>query len=491
MKIFNTLLKKKQDFVSINPQEVSMYVCGVTVYDECHLGHARAYVSFDIVRRYLEYKNFQVKYIQNFTDIDDKIINRALTLKNQSKDDSSLQSCVLELTTKYINSYFEVMDKLGIKRASLYPKATEHIGEMIDIILGLIKKGYAYEVDGDVFFEVQKYKEYGALSGRNIDELQAGQRVEINEKKRSPLDFVLWKKAKENEPFWESPWGNGRPGWHIECSAMSLKYLGEEFDIHGGGFDLVFPHHENEIAQSRCFTGKKFVHYWMHNGFLTIDKEKMSKSLGNFFTLKDIFLKFHPEIVRFFFISAHYRSPLDFHDEKLLSAKEQMERGYMMLKNIELKFILSDYKVNAEFFYEKYEDIKAIKEKFISGMDDDFNTAIAVACLFDLVNIANAILLLKKVTTDELDKLAAIENLFNEISNVLNIFKFRKHIISIDTDVKEELHKKIKQLLLERVDARKNKDWIAADKIRDTIKTLTDDIELEDTPKGTFVSTKY
>jgi cysteinyl-tRNA synthetase len=487
IKIYNTLTNKKEEFVPRDVDKVSMYVCGVTVYDECHLGHARAYVAFDIVRRYLEYKGFEVTYIQNFTDIDDKIIKRALEIRGDNN--KTLKECAQELVEEHIESYFQVMDKLGIKRASLYPKATEHIKEMIEIIDALVKKGFAYESAGDVYFDVSSFKNYGKLSGRKLEDLKAGARVDINENKRNAFDFTLWKKAKENEPSWDSPWGEGRPGWHIECSAMSLKYLGSEFDIHGGGCDLIFPHHENEIMQSECYSEKPFAKYWMHNGFLTINKEKMSKSLSNFFTLSSIFRTYKPEVVRFFLVSAHYKTPIDFSGERLEEAKEQLERGYEMLKHIKQRFLQNKIDIiNVSLEYTKFEDVKKEKDKFILAMDDDFNTPAAIACLFELVNLANNILLQKELSKEDIEKLVCIRVLFKEIADVLNIFQFEKSIISANTDCKNKKEQEIKDLVIKREKARLNKDWELADKTKQEIIDSGDNVKIEDTPAGTYVS---
>ncbi|MDD4153515.1 MAG: cysteine--tRNA ligase, partial [bacterium] len=317
LRLYNTMTGRKEELVPARPGSISMYVCGVTPYDYSHLGHARAYVTFDVVKRYLQYSGYEVYHVQNFTDIDDKIIKRA----TQEGIDAGT------LAQRYIDAYFEDMDALGIIRASVYPRVTEHIDAVVEMVAVLQQKSYAYEVDGDVYFDVARFKEYGALSGRDLEEMRAGARVEINELKHSPLDFVLWKRAKDGEPAWQSPWGPGRPGWHIECSAMTLKYLGCGFDIHGGGQDLIFPHHENEIAQSEAYAGcSPFARYWMHNGFVTIDKEKMSKSLGNFFTIRQILERYEAEVVRYYLVSVHYRSPIDFSDERLEEAKRALER---------------------------------------------------------------------------------------------------------------------------------------------------------------------
>ncbi|MBU0650700.1 cysteine--tRNA ligase [bacterium] len=489
MRVYNTLTKQKEEFAPIHDKNVGFYVCGVTVYDECHLGHARAYVCFDVIRRYLEFKGYKVKFIKNFTDIDDKIINRALEIKKHNPE-KELKDCVIELTEKYIADYYSVMDALGIKRADIYPKATEHIQEMIKMIQDLIDKGFAYIVDGDVYFEVAKFKDYGKLSGKNLDDLQSGQRVEVDDRKKSPLDFALWKSVKPDEPSWESPWGNGRPGWHIECSAMSAKYLDLPFDIHGGGCDLVFPHHENEIAQSECASGKKFAKYWMHNGFLNINKEKMSKSLGNFFTLNEIFKKYKPEIVRFFLLSSHYRTPIDFSEERLKEAQCQMDRAYMMLKNIDVKFTAQGIKKeDVDSVYDSYEDMVSLKEKFINSMDDDFNTAAAIGCLFELINIANNILVKKKLEKDDINKISALKKLFKELADILNIFQYPRWIVTLESKLSGDLQKEVKDLLLQRENARKEKKWDAADKIRNDL--IARNIEIEDTANGPVASGDY
>ena len=316
VKIFNSLTKKKEDLITREPGKVSMYVCGPTTYNYIHLGNARPLVVFDTIRRYLKYRGYQVTYIQNFTDIDDKIINRA-------REEGETPQKIAE---KYIRAYFEDADALHVLRADVHPKVTEHIDEIISMVQGIIDKGLAYEVNGNVYFDVRKFSGYGRLSGRELDDMKAGARVDVDEGKHDPLDFALWKAAKPGEPSWTSPWGNGRPGWHIECSAMSLKYLGPGFDIHGGGADLIFPHHENEIAQTEAYTGQPFVRYWLHNGFITVNEEKMSKSLGNFFLVRDILAKFSPDVVRFYLLSTHYRNPLDFDDEKLHVAEKSLER---------------------------------------------------------------------------------------------------------------------------------------------------------------------
>ncbi len=371
LKIYNTITRDHQIFEPINPPNVSMYVCGVTPYDETHLGHGRAYVVFDVINRYLRFSGFNVRYIQNITDIDDKIIKRA----------NELGISINELTKKYIDSYYGVMNQLNVKKADRYPRATENIKEMIAVIESLVKNGYAYVIDGDVYFEVAKFKDYGKLSKRKLDDMKEGARVAVDERKKSPLDFALWKAAKPDEPFWPSPWGSGRPGWHIECSVMSLKEAGvETLDIHGGGLDLIFPHHENEVAQAESFTGKPFSKYWIHNGFVTVNHEKMSKSLGNFFTLKDIFAKYDPMLVRFYLLSTHYRSPINFSDKELEGAKG----GLMRIANA-----LGIVRENASCSIKETTDqrLVPIKNSFIKAMDNDFNTAEALSSVFKLCDI--------------------------------------------------------------------------------------------------------
>ena len=384
MKIYNTLTGRKEEFVPLIPNKVKIYACGVTVYDHCHIGHARSAIVFDVIRRYMRYKGFDVKYVRNFTDIDDKIINRA-------KQEGITWDAVAK---KYTAEYYKDMDRLGVGRADVEPKATEHIEEIIGIIKGLIEKGYAYEVDSSVYFSVAKFPGYGKLSKRDMEEMTAGARVEVDERKKNPLDFALWKKSKEGEPSWESPWGLGRPGWHIECSAMSIKHLGESFDIHGGGADLLFPHHENEIAQSEAFTGRPFARYWVHNGFITIDKEKMSKSLGNFFTIKEVLDKFDPEVVRFFLLSTHYRSPVEFSDEQLREAESSIDRYYSTIVRINDFFEKEDSGKeefsNAGEIFEGL--LLSFQEKFKEAMDDDFNTALALGHIFELIREANRFL---------------------------------------------------------------------------------------------------
>jgi cysteinyl-tRNA synthetase len=457
MKIYNTLTGVKEEFIPLIPHEVKIYACGVTVYDHCHIGHARNAVVFDVIRKYLRYKGFDVKYVRNFTDIDNKIINRA-------KQENITWDVVAK---KYTDEYYKDMERLGVGKADVEPKATEHIEEIIDIVKVLIDKGYAYNVDGNVYFEVDKFPGYGKLSKRNRDEMIAGARVEVDERKKNPMDFALWKKSKEGEPSWESPWGSGRPGWHIECTAMSIKHLGESFDIHGGGADLIFPHHENEIAQSEAFTGKPFARYWVHNGFITIDKEKMSKSLGNFFTLKEVLDKFDPEVVRFFLLSTHYRSPIEFSDEQLREAESSIDRYYSTVVRINDFLLKKERSSNAGNFFEEL--ILSFKKKFEEAMDDDFNTALALGHIFELIREANRFLDNKPSDLKDRELLLKTRELLYEAGNILNIFsrtpdewygslmKIRKVELS-ERDILEKIK--------ERQDARQRKDWHLADTIR-------------------------
>jgi cysteinyl-tRNA synthetase len=460
MKIYNTLTGVKEEFIPLIPHKVKIYACGVTVYDHCHIGHARNTVVFDVIRKYLKYKGFDVKYVRNFTDIDDKIINRA-------KQENITWDVVAK---KYTNEYYRDMERLGVGKADVEPKATEHIEEIIDIVKGLIDKGYAYKVDGNVYFEVDKFPGYGKLSKRNRDEMIAGARVEVDERKKNPMDFALWKKSKEGEPSWESPWGSGRPGWHIECTAMSIKHLGESFDIHGGGADLIFPHHENEIAQSEAFTGKPFARYWVHNGFITIDKEKMSKSLGNFFTLEEVLDKFDPEVVRFFLLSTHYRSPIEFSDEQLREAESSIDRYYSTVVRINdflLKKELKEGFLNAGNFFEGL--ILSFKKKFEKAMDDDFNTALALGHIFELIREANRFLDNKPSGLKDGELLLKTRELLYEAGNILNIFSRTpdEWYGSLMKIRKVELSEKdILEKIKERRDARQRKDWHLADTIR-------------------------
>lgn len=477
MKLFNTLSGKKEDFVPVTPGQVKMYVCGITVYDHCHIGHARSSIIFDIMRRYLAYRGYRVTFVKNFTDIDDKIINRA-------KQENIAWDKVAE---KYIAEYYSDMDRLGVGRADVEPKATEHIQEIIEITQGLVDRGYAYAADGDVYFQIEKFSDYGKLSKRDLDDMIAGARVDVNERKRNPMDFALWKASKEGEPSWDSPWGPGRPGWHIECSAMSRKHLGDTFDIHGGGADLTFPHHENEIAQSEAFTGKPFAKYWVHNGFITVDKEKMSKSLGNFFTIKEILSKFDAEPVRFFLLSTHYRSPVEFSDEQLKEAEVSIDRYYTTALRVR-DFLVQDHANEKAGTEEKAfgEMLDTFRNRFTESMDDDFNTALAIGNIFELIRMLNKYLDGKPSGSRAKELVVKAQDLLKEIGNALNIFsrtpeEWNRALMPFKCpNVTEEV---IISKIGERQKARANKDWAAADAIR---KGLEDrGVLLEDKKDGT------
>ncbi|MFZ5942507.1 MAG: cysteine--tRNA ligase [Bacillota bacterium] len=459
--VYNTLTRRKEEFKPREEGHVRMYVCGPTTYNFIHLGNARPIVVFDTIRRYLEYLGYKVTYIQNFTDVDDKIIKRA----NEEGEDP------LKLASRYIIEYFEDADKLKVRRADIHPKVSEHMDEIIDFVRRLIDKGYAYAIDGDVYFSVRKFADYGKLSGRSVDDLLSGARVEVDQRKNDPLDFALWKKAKPEEPAWDSPWGKGRPGWHIECSAMSCKYLGEEFDIHGGGYDLVFPHHENEIAQTEALLDAPMAKYWLHNGFITINQEKMSKSLGNFFLLREILDKFDPMVVRFYLLATHYRSPLDFDDEKLQVAQKGLER----LKNAYLQLERNVKTVNSGKGERLIEASQKAREDFNEAMNDDFNTALAVAALFELAREVNTYV--KEVDLDKI-ALEQAKEVFDQLLEVLGISFAVK---GLDDD---KVVNSLMELIIElRQKARKEKDFGTADKIRDRLKEAG--IILEDSPQGT------
>lgn len=462
LSIYNTLTKKTEEFIPLNPPAVSMYICGPTVYDYFHIGNARSFIMADILRRYLVYKGFKVRFAMNITDVDDKIIKKS----NEENTDTSF------ITKKYIDAFMEDITKLKIQPADIYPKATEHMDEIIVMIRSLEQKGLAYNKGGNVFYNVTKFDNYGKLSGKNIDELESGARIEVNEEKNNPLDFALWKKAKEGEPYWESPWGNGRPGWHIECSAMSCKHFGETFDIHAGGNDLIFPHHENEIAQSEGANGKPFVKYWVHFGFLNINDEKMSKSLGNFFTARDVLKRYSAEAIRMFFSQAYYRGPLNFSDELLSSAKKGLEK----INNLV-------YRINAETENPKSGtmpeiDFNSYRKNFESAMDDDLNTSQAVAVIFDFVRDVNRIFA-ETVNIDSSFYQSVKDFLQETAEGVLGIIDFtRKESAS---SIEKEL---IELFIRIRVDAKKEKNFALADKIRDELKTLG--ILLEDSKEGTI-----
>ncbi|MDU3804437.1 cysteine--tRNA ligase [Paraclostridium bifermentans] len=460
MKLYNTLTRTKEEFVPIEEGKVKMYVCGPTVYNFFHIGNARPFIIFDTFRRYLEYRGYDVKYIQNFTDVDDKIIKRG------NEEGITPE----QVADKYIDEYFKDADGLGIKRATVHPRVTDNINEIIEFIKDLEEKGYAYAVNGEVYFDTQKFEGYGKLSKQNQEDLEAGARIEVNSQKRHPMDFVLWKPRKEGEPGWESPWSVGRPGWHIECSVMSKRYLGDTIDIHAGGQDLAFPHHENEIAQSEARSGKTFSNYWIHNGYININNEKMSKSKGNFFTVRDIADKYDLEVVRFFMLSAHYRNPVNFSDEMLSQSKAGLERLYNTKEKLE--FTLSNLKVADIKEDEKSlsEELNSFREKFITAMDDDINTADAISVIFELARFINTNV--NEESSIEFAKKCLAE--FEELTNVLNIVNKKQEEV-LDAD--------IEKLIQDRVDAKKNKDFALADEIRN--KLLEMGIVLEDTRQGT------
>lgn len=483
LKVFNTLTRRKEEFIPLEPPLVRMYNCGPTVYDTFHIGNTRNFMVADVIRRYLTYKGYQVKFVQNITDIDDKIINRA------NKEGVSTE----EIARRYTEYYFKYVDLLGIQRADVNPRATEHIPQMIKFIQTLVDKGCAYVVDNDVFFRISSYPHYGELSGKKIDELMEGARVEVDARKENPLDFALWKAAKPGEPSWDSPWGKGRPGWHIECSVMSMTHLAETIDIHSGGVDLVFPHHENERAQSESLTGKQFVRYWLHNGFLNIDSQKMSKSLGNILTIDSILEKYEPAVVRYFLLSAHYRHPLDYTEKTMQEAKSAWRRLQDCFYTSEelLKLLRNsgnngeDRNVPANAVLE--EDIRKLRSAFESAMDDDFNTAEALAVLFNIVselnvlrerinqNVKNSI----EVSQTDISHLAALKNLLGELMGVLGFQLPEKVSPSL------ELSAQLIQILIElRHEARKQKMFQFADLIRSRLAELN--IILEDHPQGTI-----
>ena len=453
MKLYNTLTRKKEEFIPIEDNKVRMYSCGPTVYNYFHIGNARPFIMFDLLRNYLIYRGYEVTFVQNFTDVDDKIIKRA--------NEEGISP--FEVADKYIAEYFRDADGLGIRRADVHPRVTENIPQIIEFIEELIEKGYAYESAGDVYFDTQKFKDYGKLSRQNLAELNLGSRIEVNEDKRHPMDFALWKSKKEGEIGWESPWSEGRPGWHIECSVMSRRYLGDTIDIHSGGQDLIFPHHENEIAQSEARSGKPFSNFWVHNGYINIDNQKMSKSLNNFFTVREISDEMDLEIVRFFMLSAHYRGPVNYSKELLDQAKAGMTRLYNSKNRMEFLLSMAESGIREE---EKanLEKLPEFKKAFIDAMDDDLNTADAITAIFELVSFVNT------TAKDESSKEYVEECLaiFSELTGVLNIIQKKD-------DVDEE---KINELIEKRTAAKKNKDFAESDRIRDELKLL-------DTRQGT------
>ena len=453
MKIFNTLTRQKDEFKPINEGEVKIYACGPTVYNYIHIGNARPLCVFDVLRRYFEWRGYKVNFVQNFTDIDDKLINKA--------NDEGIT--VPEVAERYIGEFWTDSKGLNVREATVHPRATDNISEIQGIISTLIEKGYAYEVNGDVYYRAKKFKEYGKLSHQPLDDLEAGARIETGDIKEDPMDFCLWKGAKPGEPFWESPWGQGRPGWHIECSAMAGRYLGKTIDIHCGGLDLTFPHHENEIAQSEAANDCEFAHYWMHNGFINVDNHKMSKSLNNFFTVRDVADKFGYEPIRYFLISSQYRSPINYSVDIIEQAKNSLERLYTCRNNID--FALQ----NANDGGEIHAFIETAKNDFIAAMEDDLNTADALAAIFTLVREINTVIAngAGKAT------LEACADMFDQLTGVLGIVYNRKT---------EVLDSEIEELIAKRTEARKNKDFKTADAIRDQLKEMG--IVLEDTPQG-------
>ena len=471
LRLYNTAIRDKQEFLPVKEGIVGMYVCGVTVYDLCHIGHARSAIVFDVLARYLRARGYRLTYVRNFTDIDDKIINRAKELKKDTK----------EIAEYYIQAFYEDMGKLYVEKADYEPRATEFIDEMIDMVKILLEKGHAYVSDGDVYFSVESFPEYGALSKRKLEDMIAGKRVKIGEKKRHPMDFALWKAAKPGEPYWNSPWGEGRPGWHLECSVMSCHYLGPTFDIHGGGEDLIFPHHENERAQAICAYGGEFARYWVHNGFVTVESEKMSKSLGNFITIRDAIKLYHPQVIRLFLLSRHYKSPLDFSKDAIRDMKSALIRAYRTLERLE-EILGPEEEIEASI-KDVPEDGEGFLSRFVSVMNDDLNTAGAIGLIFEKIREINRQLEEKKEGWKERLRKERKELLI--AGKILGLFKerpseFFKEIYEreLPVDVSE-----IERMIKERQEARKRKDWETADRIRDKLRSMG--IILEDTPEGT------
>ena len=461
MKIYNTMTRTKEEFQPINPEEIRIYVCGPTVYNYIHIGNARPFVVFDTLRRYLEFKGNKVKFVQNFTDVDDKIINKSI--------EEGIPA--LKLSENYIGEYFTDAKALNLKIADVHPKVSENMPEIIDFVKTLIDKGYAYEVDGDVYYSTRKFEGYGKLSGQNIDDLEAGARISVDERKKDPLDFALWKARKiEGEPAWESPWGMGRPGWHIECSAMSNKYLGEQIDIHAGGQDLAFPHHENEIAQTEAYTGKPFAKYWMHNGYITIDNEKMSKSKGNFFTVRDIMKEFTGEELRYFLLSGHYRSPINFSRDLMVQSRNALARMHNAVNN--LKHLAEHGTDDSSADEQKLlEELKKYEAQFEQAMDDDLNTADAISAIFELIRDVNT------AVKDGCSKgfASACLQMIHGLADVLGL-------LSGAEEEEDGISEEILQMVEERQAARKSRDFARADELRDLLKEKG--FAVEDTPQG-------
>lgn len=465
MQLFNTMSMKKEEFVPIEEGKVKMYACGPTVYNYIHVGNARPIIMFDVLRRYFEYRGYDVTFVQNFTDVDDKIIKRANEEGISSED----------VAKKYIAEYFKDAHGLGVREATVHPKATENIAQIIELVKTLIDKGYAYEAQGDVYYRTSKFKDYGKLSHQPLEELQAGARIDVADIKENPMDFALWKAAKPGEPYWESPWGHGRPGWHIECSAMSNRYLGKTIDIHCGGQDLTFPHHENEIAQSEAANGCKFVNYWVHNGFISIDNKKMSKSLGNFFTVREAAEAYGYQTIRMFMLMSHYRSPLNYSGEILIQAQNALERVKTAKENLDF---LCENGAGGEMTAEESkfaETLPSYREKFIKAMDDDFNTADGIAVIFEMIRDINSATAADKKPTRALA--AACRDMFNELTGVLGLIYGEEKAEDDDG-----LAEKVEKLIADRAAARAAKNWAEADRIRDELRDMG--IVITDTPQG-------
>ncbi len=478
VQIYNTLTRKKEPLRPLEDNHVKLYVCGITSYDYCHIGHARSSLVFDMVVRYLRYRGYKVTFVRNFTDIDDKIIARA----NERGEDPAA------LALRFIDEFYTDMDALGTLRPDIEPRATEHIQEMIALVRELVDKGLAYPAQGDVYFRVANYDEYGRLSGRSLDDMQAGARIEVNAAKENPMDFVLWKAAKPGEPKWDSPWGEGRPGWHIECSAMSKKYLGETFDIHGGGKDLIFPHHENEIAQSCGANGKEFAKLWMHHGFVTIKDEKMSKSLGNFLTIRDVLNTYDAETLRLFIFSTQYRNPLDFSEEALRDAGAGLDRMYAALAEVET--LSPAEETESKIGKKDRNKLEALQTRFQQAMDNDFNTAQAIGVLFETVKVLNKIVRVhgNTVSRPDYDLLSHTANTMQELGNVLGVLT--RDPVTVVAEKQQKLREQltiseqeIDELIAKRNTARQEKDWKTSDQVRDTL--LKHNIVLQDGPEGT------
>lgn len=486
LKIHNTMTKRKESFTSLKQGEVGMYVCGVTVYDLCHIGHARSAIAFDAVYRFLRYLGYKVKYVRNYTDIDDKIIKRA----EEEKTDFE------EIAERYIRAFDEDMETLGLLKPTVEPRATEHIKEMIEMIRILMEKGYAYDAADAVYFSVKKFKDYGKLSGQDMEQIEAGARIAPGEHKRDAVDFALWKKSKPGEPWWESPWGRGRPGWHIECSVMSNHYLGKTFDIHGGGKDLIFPHHENEIAQSEAANDAPFARFWIHNGWVTVNGEKMSKSLGNFVTIRDALKRHHPEVLRFFFLSSHYRSDIDYTERGMINARRGLERIYATLAEIDRRTAGVNAEIAPVSDTEKELDstVEKMKDNFIEAMCQDFNTALALGYIHEVTRELNRFISGVEMTSSALSVLSRAGKTLRSLGASIGILQddpeeFLTSLKELDRSKLSISEEEIERLVAERTEARNRKDWTTADAIRSRLAEMN--IQLEDTPQGTVWKLKY